>query len=154
MLAYGLWNFNSSISYSLMFYVKTVPALTRAGVYIPFSRRVLSSTAAAHTEQQDGASSRGQAQHDPARAEFPRQPGRGGRDGTTTTAVNEISVDFEQSQGAYESKDSLELLRSLVVFKFCSYDFLVDKNKELMRCVYLANRVEEDISQEEAEQKE
>ncbi|XP_068166800.1 proline dehydrogenase 1, mitochondrial [Antennarius striatus] len=43
-----------------------------------------------------------------------------------------ISVDFNQTQEAYRSKDSLELLRSLVVFKLCSYDILVDKNKEIM----------------------
>ncbi|KAM6943954.1 LOW QUALITY PROTEIN: proline dehydrogenase 1, mitochondrial [Lycodopsis pacificus] len=61
--------------------------------------------------------------------------GRGGRDGTTSTstsAANEISVDFDQTQGAYKSKDSLELLRSLVVFKLCSYDFLVEKYTEIM----------------------
>ncbi|XP_057687716.1 proline dehydrogenase 1, mitochondrial [Corythoichthys intestinalis] len=43
-----------------------------------------------------------------------------------------ISVDFEQTREAYKSKDSLELLRSLVVLKMCSYDFLVDKNQEIM----------------------
>uniref|UniRef100_A0A672QY28 Proline dehydrogenase n=1 Tax=Sinocyclocheilus grahami TaxID=75366 RepID=A0A672QY28_SINGR len=45
---------------------------------------------------------------------------------------NKISIDFEQTKGAYKSKDTLELLRSLVVFKLCSYDILVDKNKEIM----------------------
>lgn len=120
-----------------MFYVKTVPALTRAGADIPFrrllaSRRlrsvVTSSTSATQTEQQG-------ARHDSS--ECPGQPGRGGRSGTTTTttaAANEISVDFDQTREAFKSKDSLELLRSLVVFKLCSYDFLVDKNKEVMRC--------------------
>ncbi|KAJ3604745.1 hypothetical protein NHX12_029484 [Muraenolepis orangiensis] len=44
----------------------------------------------------------------------------------------QVSVDFEQTREAYRSKDSLELLRSLVVFKLCSYDILVDKNKEIM----------------------
>lgn len=120
-----------------MFHVKTVPALTRAGADIPFkrllsSRRLRSSTSATQTEPQDDG-----AQHDSVNMEFPGQPGRGGRDGTTTTAAaNEVSVDFDQAQGAYKSKDSLELLRSLVVFKLCSYDFLVDKNKEvtLLRC--------------------
>ncbi|KAI7796035.1 proline dehydrogenase 1, mitochondrial isoform X2 [Triplophysa rosa] len=43
-----------------------------------------------------------------------------------------ISIDFDNSQEAYKSKDTLELLRSLLVFKLCSFDFLVDKNKELM----------------------
>ncbi|XP_061586513.1 proline dehydrogenase 1, mitochondrial isoform X2 [Cololabis saira] len=49
-----------------------------------------------------------------------------------TPPVNALSVDFEETQEAFKSKDSLELLRSLVVFKLCSYDFLVDKNKEIM----------------------
>lgn len=40
-----------------------------------------------------------------------------------------ISIDFDNSQEAYKSKDTLELLRSLLVFKLCSFDFLVDKNK-------------------------
>uniref|UniRef100_A0A8C4GQE6 Proline dehydrogenase n=1 Tax=Dicentrarchus labrax TaxID=13489 RepID=A0A8C4GQE6_DICLA len=79
--------------------------------------------------------SRGGARHDSARSECPGQPGSGGgRGGTTTATANEISVDFDQTREAYKSKDSLELLRSLVVFKLCSYDFLVDKNKEVMRC--------------------
>ncbi|XP_035235858.1 proline dehydrogenase 1, mitochondrial [Anguilla anguilla] len=43
-----------------------------------------------------------------------------------------IAIDFENTKEAYKSKNSLELLRSLLVFKLCSYDFLVDKNKELM----------------------
>ncbi|KAF5897334.1 proline dehydrogenase 1, mitochondrial-like, partial [Clarias magur] len=43
-----------------------------------------------------------------------------------------IFIDFENTQEAYRSKDTLELLRSLLVFKLCTFDFLVDKNKELM----------------------
>ncbi|KAM9451171.1 proline dehydrogenase 1, mitochondrial [Clarias gariepinus] len=43
-----------------------------------------------------------------------------------------IFIDFENTQEAYRSKDTLELLRSLLVFKLCAFDFLVDKNKELM----------------------
>ncbi|XP_052444227.1 proline dehydrogenase 1, mitochondrial [Carassius gibelio] len=42
-----------------------------------------------------------------------------------------ISIDFDNTQEAYKSKDTLELLRSLLVFKLCTFDFLVDKNKEL-----------------------
>lgn len=45
---------------------------------------------------------------------------------------NKISIDFELTREAYKSKDTLELLRSLVVFKLCSYDILVDKNKEII----------------------
>ena len=128
-------------SSKLMFHVRTVPALSRAGADFPFkrllsSRRLRStvtstSTSATQAEPQDDVSG---ARYDSARSEFAGQPGRGRRDGTTT-AANEISVDFDQTQEAYKSKDSLELLRSLVVFKLCSYDFLVDKNKEVMgRC--------------------
>uniref|UniRef100_A0A3Q3DLG1 Proline dehydrogenase n=1 Tax=Hippocampus comes TaxID=109280 RepID=A0A3Q3DLG1_HIPCM len=43
-----------------------------------------------------------------------------------------VSVDFEHTREAYKSKDSLELLRSLMVLKMCSFDFLVDKNQEIM----------------------
>uniref|UniRef100_A0A8C1L1B9 Proline dehydrogenase n=2 Tax=Cyprinus carpio TaxID=7962 RepID=A0A8C1L1B9_CYPCA len=43
-----------------------------------------------------------------------------------------ISIDFDNTQEAYKSKDMMELLRSLLVFKLCTIDFLVDKNKELM----------------------
>ncbi|KAF4074225.1 hypothetical protein AMELA_G00237080 [Ameiurus melas] len=45
---------------------------------------------------------------------------------------SEIRVDFEQTREAYKSKGSAELLRGLLVFKLCSYDFLVDRNKEIM----------------------
>lgn len=124
----------STCSSGLMFHVKTVSALTRAGADIPFklcSQR-LRSTLTSTSVSQDNVSSRG-AHRDSARSDCTGQPGRGGEDGTTTPA-NEISVDFEQTQEAYKSKDSLELLRSLVVFKLCSFDFLVDKNKEVMKC--------------------
>ncbi|KAM9810256.1 proline dehydrogenase 1, mitochondrial-like [Neosynchiropus ocellatus] len=56
----------------------------------------------------------------------------------TGTGTSQGVVDFDQTREAYKSKDSLELLRSLVVFKLCSYDVLVDKNKEIMD---LAQRV-------------
>ncbi|KAM9447171.1 proline dehydrogenase 1, mitochondrial [Clarias gariepinus] len=45
---------------------------------------------------------------------------------------DEIRVDFDQTKEAYKSKDTAELLRGLLVFKLCSYDFLVDRNKEIM----------------------
>lgn len=123
-----------------MFPIRAVPCLARAGVDIPL-HRVLScrrapssststSTSAAHPDQDV---SRSRAEDDSARPECPGHTGqRNGGSGTASNAANEISVDFEQTQEAYKSKDSLELLRSLVVFKLCSYDFLVDKNKEIM----------------------
>ncbi|XP_071755649.1 proline dehydrogenase 1, mitochondrial isoform X2 [Centroberyx gerrardi] len=50
----------------------------------------------------------------------------------TNTHVNKIAIDFNNTQEAYKSKDNIELLRSLLVFKLCTFDILVDKNKELM----------------------
>ncbi|TNN39467.1 Proline dehydrogenase 1, mitochondrial [Liparis tanakae] len=93
------------------------PALARAAAAAaaaerPFKRLYLSRRLRSSTP----------AEHDPARAARPGQPGKDGA----------LSVDFEQTQMAYKSKDSLELLRSLVVFKLCSYDLLVEKNTEIM----------------------
>lgn len=48
------------------------------------------------------------------------------------SGATKICINFDQTQEAYKSKNSLELLRSLVVFKLCSYDVLVDRNKEVM----------------------
>lgn len=56
-----------------------------------------------------------------------RGGGNGSRSGDTKICVN-----FDQTQEAYISQNSLELLRSLVVFKLLSYNFLVDRNKEVM----------------------
>lgn len=71
----------------------------------------------------------------------PRSPinrcsGAGGERGLgngSGSGATKICVNFDQTQEAYKSKDSLELLRSLVVFKLCSYDFLVDRNREVMQ---------------------
>lgn len=64
-----------------------------------------------------------------ARHDSPVQPVR-----EAAAARGFAPVDFEETQEAYKSKDSLELLRSLVVFKLCSYDFLVDRNQEVSWC--------------------
>uniref|UniRef100_H2UYX0 Proline dehydrogenase n=1 Tax=Takifugu rubripes TaxID=31033 RepID=H2UYX0_TAKRU len=61
--------------------------------------------------------------------------GNGSSSGSSSVSgsgATKICVNFDQTQEAYKSKDSLELLRSLVVFKLCSYDFLVDRNREIM----------------------
>ncbi|XP_068422818.1 proline dehydrogenase 1, mitochondrial isoform X2 [Clinocottus analis] len=133
-----------------MFTAQAGAALARAAADRPFkrlhlSRRLLSSTSSTQPRPREdvsggGGGGGGGAERDSAT--FPGPPGRGGRDGTdaaasfssssSSTAANELSVDFDQTQRAYKSKDSLELLRSLVVFKLCSYDFLVDKNTEIM----------------------
>ncbi|XP_069569914.1 proline dehydrogenase 1, mitochondrial isoform X2 [Brachyistius frenatus] len=51
---------------------------------------------------------------------------------STNTHLSRIHVDFDNTQEAYKSKSNVELLRSLVVFKLCTVDILVEKNKELM----------------------
>lgn len=123
-----------------MFFVKTVPAPTWANAEIhlkrllsnrrPRSNVTFSSTT--WSEKADHGKSRNGAQRASARLQSPAKRGEAGRDHTNfPPSTNEISVDFERSQEAYRSKNSLELLRSLVVFKICSYDFLVDNNKEV-----------------------
>lgn len=46
--------------------------------------------------------------------------------------TNKIHIDFDNTEEAYKSKNNVELLRSLLVFKLCTIDILVEKNKELM----------------------
>lgn len=45
--------------------------------------------------------------------------------------MNQINVDFDNTQEAYRSKGNMELLRSLLVFRLCAVDVLVEKNKEV-----------------------
>ena len=47
------------------------------------------------------------------------------------TQLEKIHIDFDNTQEAYKSKTNVELLRSLLVFKLCSVDVLVEKNKEV-----------------------
>lgn len=50
---------------------------------------------------------------------------------STNTQLNKIHIDFDNTQEAYRSKGNIELLRSLLVFKLCTIDVLVEKNKEV-----------------------
>lgn len=47
------------------------------------------------------------------------------------TPLSKIHIDFDNTEEAYKSKGNIELLRSLLVFKLCTFDFLVEKNKEV-----------------------
>lgn len=70
----------------------------------------------------------------------PAQPLRPGEARTESAAGRGVvSVSFEQTREAYKSKESLELLRSLLVFKLCSYDFLVERNQEVSWCRFTAH---------------
>ncbi|XP_007547559.1 proline dehydrogenase 1, mitochondrial [Poecilia latipinna] len=124
-----------------MFCLKTVKAHTWVNAEILLKRLLsnrrlrstVTSSSTTRPEKTDHGRNRSGAQRASARLQSLGKSGRAGRDRTnSSSAANEISVDFEQSKEAYRSKDSLELLRSLVVFKLCSYDFLVDKNEEIM----------------------
>ncbi|XP_005993374.1 proline dehydrogenase 1, mitochondrial [Latimeria chalumnae] len=44
-----------------------------------------------------------------------------------------VSVNFDNTKEAYRSKPTSELIRSLLVFKLCSLDFLMDRHKELIQ---------------------
>lgn len=45
--------------------------------------------------------------------------------------MNQVNIDFDNTQEAYKSKANIELLRSLLVFRLCAIDILVEKNKEV-----------------------
>uniref|UniRef100_A0A3B5LN98 Uncharacterized protein n=1 Tax=Xiphophorus couchianus TaxID=32473 RepID=A0A3B5LN98_9TELE len=86
-------------------------------------RSTFTSSSTTRPEKTDHGRNRSGAQLASARLQSPGRSGGAGRDRTnSSSAANEISVDFEQSQEAYRSKDSLELLRSLVVFKLLKSD--------------------------------
>lgn len=121
-----------------MLHVKPALALTRASGS-PLLRPLVPRRARATvTSAQASVSGRtGGGGHDaPVR---PVRPGKAGRDSAAAAAgPGVVSVSFEQTREAYRSKDSLELLRSLVVFKLCSYDFLVERNQEVRWCRFTA----------------
>ncbi|XP_033502025.1 proline dehydrogenase 1, mitochondrial [Epinephelus lanceolatus] len=48
------------------------------------------------------------------------------------TQLSKIHIDFDNTEEAYKSKRNIELLRSLLVFKLCTIDVLVEKNKQLI----------------------
>ncbi|MFT7817895.1 proline dehydrogenase 1, mitochondrial-like [Arapaima gigas] len=121
-----------------MSYVKFVPPFAKAAGsgnlkrLASLSGRRLRYTAASTkrergTEEQGGEPSCAVLKES-AQVEFIASSTRGAGDARS----KHIPVDFENTKEAYKSKDTLELLRSFLVFKLCSYDFLVDRNKELM----------------------
>uniref|UniRef100_A0A671XMD7 Proline dehydrogenase n=1 Tax=Sparus aurata TaxID=8175 RepID=A0A671XMD7_SPAAU len=49
------------------------------------------------------------------------------------TPLHKIDIDFDNTQEAYRSKGNIELLRSLLVFKLCTIDFLLmDLSKKVL----------------------
>ncbi|CAH1800477.1 unnamed protein product [Owenia fusiformis] len=44
-----------------------------------------------------------------------------------------LDLSFTSAQEAYKSKTTWELIRAIVVYKLCSYEFIVNRNRELIR---------------------
>ena len=42
---------------------------------------------------------------------------------------NETPLDFEDFEKAFRAKSTREIVRALMVYKLCSFDFLVERNK-------------------------
>lgn len=47
------------------------------------------------------------------------------------TQTTHSGFSFDDAESAYQSKTSWEIVRALAIFRLCSYDFLVSKNKEV-----------------------
>jgi len=47
------------------------------------------------------------------------------------TQTTHSGFSFDDAESAYRSKTSWEIVRALAIFRLCSYDFLVNKNKEV-----------------------
>ncbi|XP_070573303.1 proline dehydrogenase 1, mitochondrial-like isoform X1 [Ptychodera flava] len=60
-----------------------------------------------------------------------------------------VDLEFSNAQEAYKSKTTFEIFRALFVFKMCTYDLLVDYNKELLKYgrMILGKRLFEKIMQ-------
>ena len=125
-IALWVWSVWPDLHRIMWYVVKTGPGLTRrTGFNLGPNLKRLNAIRLGSSVAATGAV------RDTARPKPPwERPSRRGR-GDACPAAG-VSVDFEHTREAYKSKDSLELLRSLVVFKLCSYDILVDKNKEVI----------------------
>ena len=44
---------------------------------------------------------------------------------------------FDDGKNAYRSKTSWEIVRALTVFRLCSFDFLINRNKQVSRSSYV-----------------
>ena len=44
------------------------------------------------------------------------------------------SLSFNDGRNAFRSKTTWEIIRALAIFRLCSFDFLVNRNKEVSNC--------------------
>ncbi|XP_043090194.1 proline dehydrogenase 1, mitochondrial isoform X2 [Puntigrus tetrazona] len=113
-----------------MSYCKVIPAVARAKPARLFGARLRSTAAAASTQPKELKTEDAALDRSCTVVEKPCDVDL--FSGKAHAERQRISVNFDNTREAYKSKDTLELLRSLLVFKLCTFDFLVDKNKELM----------------------
>ena len=48
------------------------------------------------------------------------------------------SLSFNDGRNAFRSKTTWEIIRALAIFRLCSYDFLVNRNKEVSKCYFVS----------------
>lgn len=109
-----------------MSYAKLVSALARANTKMLTSPgRHRSTVASAKGQEERGQVEGGCAVVDARPVEVMRhsEPPKARR--------SHVNVDFDNTQEAYKSKGNIELLRSLLVFRLCAIDVLVERNKEV-----------------------
>lgn len=46
------------------------------------------------------------------------------------------SLSFNNGKNAFRSKTTWEIIRALAIFRLCSFDFLVNRNKEVSKCYF------------------
>lgn len=46
------------------------------------------------------------------------------------------SLSFNDGRNAFRSKTTWEIIRALAIFRLCSFDFLVNRNKEVSKCYF------------------
>lgn len=114
-----------------MSYAKFVAALFRANPgnvrnIRSSPGRCRSTVASTKSKGEKGQQTDGCAAVDAARVELINQTKN-----VENTQLCKSTIDFDNTEEAYKSKDNVELLRSLLVFKLCTIDVLVEKNKEV-----------------------
>lgn len=52
---------------------------------------------------------------------------------TESTSLPGFKLSFNDAKNAFQSKTSWEIVRALAVFRLCSFDFLVNRNREVSK---------------------
>lgn len=70
---------------------------------------------------------------------IPNLPGTSLHVSPNTNEKSKLDLTFENSQLAFKAKSSLDLLRGYLVFQLCSFNFLINNQKQVL--VYLKNNL-------------